>query len=154
MQLQLDARYDAVARFVAEASAGNIPEHVQAHLYRFGTVLICGYIERAVEIIIMERLASRAQQRVLNFVRSHFKRGRNMDTKGISELLNRFDSAWYREFGRLAQANDSMKAGVFSCYDLRNSIAHGQTATVTLKRLNELLAAAKQMVDLVVQVTR
>jgi hypothetical protein len=154
MQLQLDSRYNAVVSFIGEASDGSVPQEVQAHLYRFGTVLICGYIERAMEIIIMERLSYRAQPRVLNFIRSHFKRGRNMDPKGVGELLKRFDVAWYREFDRLAQADAGMSAGVYSCYDIRNTVAHGGTATVTLRRLNQLLAAAKQLVDYVVQATR
>lgn len=154
MQLQLDSRYNAVVRFIGEASAGAVPEDVQAHLYRFGTVLICGYIERSIEIIIMERLSYRAHARILTFVRSHFKRGRNMDPKGVGELLVRFDVDWYREFERLAKADEVMSAGVYSCYDMRNTIAHGGTANIALKRLNELLAAAKQMVDYVVLATR
>lgn len=154
MQLQLDSRYDAVARFIGDASAGTVPDAVKAHLYKFGTVLVCGYIERAMEIIIMERLSYRAQPRILSFIQSLFKRGRNMDTKGIGELLRRFDNEWYRAFDRLIQADSSTHDGVSSCYDIRNTIAHGGTATVSLNRLNELLAAAKQLVDYVVLATR
>lgn len=154
MQLQLDARYQAVADFITEAAKSGVPPVAQADLYRFGTVLVCGYIERAMEIITVDRLSTRAQPRVLNFIRSHFKRGRNFDCTAAAELLSRFDSDWYRKFDAFVQANGSVKEGVSSCYGLRNTIAHGGTATVSLKRLNELLDSAKAMIDAVVDATR
>lgn len=154
MQLQLDSRYDAVVRYIAEASAPGVSPDIQAHLCRFGTVLVCGYVERAVEIIVIERLTSRAQTRVLNFIRSNFKRGRNLDASAVAELLNRFDPGWYRKFDTFINANSRVRDGVSSCYGLRNTIAHGGTASVTAMRLNELLQAAKDMVDAIVLATR
>lgn len=154
MQLQLDSRYDAVVRFIADASSSGVPPAVQAHLYRFGTVLVCGYVERSVEIIMIERLTKKAQPQVLNFIRSHFKRGQNLNTGAVSDLLNRFDADWYRKFEAFLASNESVKVGISSCYGLRNTIAHGGTATVTQKRLSELLDAAKKMVDAIVDATK
>ena len=79
MQLQLDTRYKAVEAFVDEASNATVSERIQSYLFRFGTVLICGNVERSIEIIILERLAARAHPRVLSFVKSHFQRGTNFD---------------------------------------------------------------------------
>lgn len=57
MQLQLDSRYKAVEAFVSEASNADVPERIQSYLFRFGTVLICGNLERSIEIIILGRLS-------------------------------------------------------------------------------------------------
>lgn len=154
MQLQLDSRYEAIVQFIADASANDVPPVVQAYLYRFGTVLVCGYIERSVEIIVTERLKKKAQPQVLNFIRSHFKRGQNLNAGAVSDLLNRFDADWYRKFEAFVAGDASVKEGVASCYGLRNAIAHGGTATVTQKRLTELLDASRKMINSIVDATK
>lgn len=154
MQLQLDARYNALEKFIREAMGANIPDEVKSELYRLATVRICGYIERCMEIIIIERITSRAHPKVINFVRSYFKYGRNLDTKATAELLNRFESSWYRSFTDFVDNTAGVKEGVNSCYGLRNGIAHGGTANVSDVRVLQLLTAAKAMIDGVVLATR
>ncbi|WP_332819993.1 HEPN domain-containing protein [Sphingopyxis sp.] len=154
MQLQLDSRFAAVDAFIRGSSGAQAPEMVKAELYRFATVRICGYIERSIEIIIMERLRSRAHPKVLNFVAAYFKYGKNLDTVATSDLLNRFDSAWQKAFDAFVVANPDVKELVNSCYGLRNTIAHGGNAGVTDVRALQLLGGAKRMIDAVVLATK
>ena len=93
MQLELDSRFREVEAYVQRACAATSPEEIQSYLFRFGTVLICGYVEQSIQIIIMHRLANKAQPRILNFVKSHFGRGTNYNCPAIEQLLNRFDPA-------------------------------------------------------------
>ena len=73
-------------------------DELKSDLARFGAVLVCGYIERCVEIIVLERLTPRAQPRVLQFIKGHFKRGTNYDCEAICQLLTRFDQHWENKF--------------------------------------------------------
>jgi hypothetical protein len=154
MQLVLDARFRAVEAFINEASAANVSEKVQSHLFGFGTVLICGFVERSIEIIILDRLAYRAQPRVLNFVKSHFQRGTNFDASAVKQLLQRFDSDWYRMFSTFIDNNPRVEEGITSCYSVRNSVAHGGTMSVGERRLKELLQLSRTYINAIVECTR
>ncbi len=153
MQHQLDSRYRAVDAYVNKVVAAGGDEELQSYLYRFGAVLICGNIERSIEIIVLERLNTRAQRRVLNFVKSYFERGHNFDCTAIAQLLNRFDAEWYRKFSRFVEVNEDIRDGVSSCYSVRNSAAHGGSQGVGAKRLQELLTISKRLIDGVVAAT-
>ena len=89
--------------------------------------------------IVLTRLTKKAHPRVLSFISSDFKRGRNMDCEAIAQLLNRFGSGWYREVTDFVKSNSDLKKAVSSCYAVRNSVAHGGTGSLGANRLSELL---------------
>jgi RiboL-PSP-HEPN len=153
MQQELDSRFRAIQAFVEQSCAAVVPEQVQGYLFRFGTVLICGYVERSMEIIILSRLKRKAHPRVLNFVKSHFSRGSNFDCAAVEQLLNRFDATWYRSFCRFVEDNPDVKEGISSCYSVRNSVAHGGTMSVGSARLKELLSISQKLIDGIVRST-
>jgi RiboL-PSP-HEPN len=130
-----------------------VSERIQSYLFRFGTVLICGNVERSIEIIILERLAARAHPRVLSFVKSHFQRGINFDCNAVKQLLQRFDADWYRAFNAFVENNPHVEEGIVSCYSVRNSVAHGGTMGVGKKRLQELLELSRIYVNAIVECT-
>jgi len=146
MRHQLDQRFAALERYISRACGPRAPEDFAPDLMKFGTVLICGTIEQCVQIIIMHRLKTRAHPRVLNFVKSHFKRGVNLDCSAIAQLLARFDGEWSRNFENFVNDNDDVKEGISSVYGVRNSVAHGGSSGVGSKRLEELFNASKSLI--------
>jgi hypothetical protein len=92
--------------------------------------MICGAIERSVEILITERVGGRSAPQVTAFLKSFFKRGNNYDCQEIEELLFKFDNKWGHAFRLFLEKNDQIKTGVSSCYAVRNSIAHGGTQSL------------------------
>lgn len=153
MQFQLDSRANAVAAFISRCSDKDLPPELQSELCRFGTVLICGNVERSLEIIVLERLSKKAHPRILEFIKSHFKRGTNYDCSAIAQLLNRFDTDWYRSFEAFVAANGDVKEGISSCYALRNATAHGGTGNIGARRLTELFDLSKQLISGIVAAT-
>lgn len=154
MQLQLDNRAKAVATFISRCSDKSLAPEFQSELCRFGTVLICGNLERSLEIIVLDRLISKAHPKILTFVKSHFKRGTNYDCAAIGQLLIRFDAEWYRRFEDFVTANSDVKDGISSCYALRNAAAHGGAGNLGLSRLNELFELSRKLISAVVVATR
>lgn len=154
MQHAIDSRMQAVALFLTKAAEPNIEDEVRDYMCRFGAVLICGTVERCVEVVILDRLANRAQTRVLAFLKSYFKRGTNYDCPAIGQLLNRFDSEWYRRFSEFVDCNPDVKEGLASCYVIRNSVAHGGAQTVGLDRLKQLHESGKRAVQALIEATR
>ena len=154
MQIVLQSRLEKLELFVSRAINEKLPADIQSSLFKFGTVLICGYIERSVEIIILERLSSRAQPRVLNFIKSHFKKGPKLDCAAIEQLLLRFDTGWAENFAQLVNGSTVSKDGVTSCYSVRNSVAHGGPNSTGSEALKQYLEAAKQVVEFVISATK
>jgi RiboL-PSP-HEPN len=147
MKFEIDERFKTIEAFVAEATSAKVAEQVRSYLFRLGTVLICGNMERSIEIIILDRLTARAHPRVLNFVKSHFQRGTNFDCRAVKQLLQRFDSDWYRNFCTFVDAHPHVEEGISSCYSVRNSVAHGGTMSVGGKRLRELLDLSRSYIE-------
>ncbi|WP_143132007.1 HEPN domain-containing protein [Methylobacterium sp. 174MFSha1.1] len=154
MQYQLDSRFVALKKYVNYACASQESDEIKGNLYRFGTVLICGNIERCVEIITLERLAHRAHPRVLNFVKSHFKRGNNFDCGAIIQLLNRFDPNWAKSFEKFLESNIDVTDGISSLYVVRNSVAHGGAQSVGSQRLTELYEVSQRLINGLVEATK
>lgn len=153
MDHELKQRKAKLDRYVAATITAKIPEELQANLFLYGVVLVCGYIERSIEIIIVSRLTKHAQPRVLRFVKGHFKRGLNLDCEAIAQLLIRFDVDWHDDFRAFMVANDAVVEGVKAAYVIRNLVAHGGATSAGSKQLQGFAAAATDLIDGVVACT-
>lgn len=139
--------------FFARAKKNGVDDELTSDLARLGAVLVCGYVERCVEIVVLERLQHRAHERVLNFVKTHFKRGTNYNCEAISQLLERFDSGWAREFRSEIGTNDQWEASLSSLYVLRNSIAHGGDQSRGLAGIESLYADCRLIIEALARAT-
>jgi hypothetical protein len=144
---KIDSRQRKLDSYFSRASDKNVGEEVQADLARFGAVLICGYVEQCVADVILARLSPRAQPRVLNFVKSHLRRGTNYDCGAIAELLERFETGWAKDLREFCEENARHVEAINSAYALRNSIAHGGDANRGMKGVLELYESALAVVD-------
>lgn len=129
-------------------------DEIKADLAKLGAVLSCGFIERSVEIIVMEKIQKRAHDRVKSFVKSHFKSGKNYDCIAICGLLERFDLTWARKMRDWIQDNPGPVESLTSIYGLRNSIAHGGGQTSSLARIQAYAEDCKIIVDAMLKATR
>ena len=154
MKLVLQSRTEAVEAFILRVMKDDVPEDIQGHLFRYGAVLLCGHLEQCVKIVIMERLKSRAHPKIINFVKSYFNQGHNLDCQQIKALLDRFDGNWGKEFDLFVKANDEVKEGISSAYSVRNPIAHGSMASLGGTRLKELFAIVQRLIEGVEAATR
>lgn len=153
MRLAIAARKKNLDDYFLRAGAKDIPEETRSDLARHGTVLICGFVERCVELIILERLSHRAHPRVIGFIKTHFKKGTNYNCEPICQLLERFDNAWAIKFRKFMTDNDNLVEALSSAYTLRNSIAHGGPANRGLSGVIELYDAASKVVEGLVKAT-
>ena len=130
MALAVENRFRDAEKIVLAAQARGLDAEVASYYCKLGCVIICGAIERSVEILITDRVASRSPPQVGSFLKSYFRRGTNYHCEEIMTLLNRFDTAWGDKFRNFVDQNDRIKVAVSSCYAIRNSIAHGGAQSV------------------------
>jgi hypothetical protein len=152
MRHAIDSRERKLDAFFARAKHTGDDE-LKSDLARLGAVLVCGYVERCVEIIILGRLSTRAQPKVLNFVKSHFKMGANYDCEAICQLLTRFDRDWETEFRLSITAHEQWSTSLSSAYALRNSIAHGGDGTQGLTGIEAFYTDSKNIVSALIDAT-
>lgn len=154
MRHSIDSRIRRLDTFFQRAKQTPLPDETRSDLARFGAVLVCGFVERCVEVIILERLSNRAHPRVNSFIRSYFKRGTNYNCEAICQLLERFDLNWSRRFRETLVSRDNLAESMNSAYTLRNSIAHGNDGNRGLNGVEDLYVDAKQLVEAMIVATQ
>jgi hypothetical protein len=112
--IAIENRFRAVEKLVVAAQAKGLDPEVAAYYCKLGCVMICGAVERSVEILITERVGGRSAPQVNSFLKSYFKRGTNYDCEEISELLYKFDNIWGHKFKAFIANNDQIKSSVAS----------------------------------------
>lgn len=140
------------AYFARAAQLGD--DQIKADLAKLGAVLSCGFVERSVEVIVMQRINRRAHDRVKSFIKSHFKKGTNYDCTAVCALLERFDLSWARRMRKWMDENPGPVESLTSVYGLRNSIAHGGGQTSSLARIMAYAEDCKAVVDATLHATR
>lgn len=146
MQFVVEQRFAELEKLVVTVQARGLDEQTASYLCKLGSVLLCGTLERCVEHLFIEKVGGETQPRVTNFLRSHFRKGRNYDCDSILQLMFRFDSDWGRKFEIFVDKNGRVKEGVSSCYAIRNSVAHGGGQSLGPKALKEFYDAALTLV--------
>lgn len=153
MRHAIESRERKLDQFFARAKDVGDDE-LKSDLARLGAVLVCGYVERCVEVIILDRLTTKAQPKVLQFIKSHFKKGTNYDCEAICQLLIRFDQNWETAFRSRISKNDQWLTSLASAYNLRNSIAHGGDGNKGLAGVEALYMDCKNIVMALAEATK
>lgn len=143
----IESRKQQLDVYFRRAADPAISDELRSDLAKHGVVLVCGFVERSVETVIMEKIAGRAHPRVQSFIRGYFKIGTNYNCEAIAQLLERFDAGWGTKFRSFLKTRDDLVEAPRSAYALRNEIAHGGTGNRGLRGVQDLCASAKEVVD-------
>jgi hypothetical protein len=146
LQFVIEQRFAALEKLVVAVHARGLDEQTAAYLCKLGSVLVCGNLEKCVEHLFIEKVGGESQPRVTNFLKSHFRTGRNCDCEYILQLMFRFDSGWGPKFEKFVEENNRVKEGVSSCYAVRNSVAHGGGQSLGPNALKQFYEATLTLV--------
>lgn len=146
MSFEIEQRFKVLEELIVTAADRNLEDRMASHICRLGSVLICGNLERCIEIILIARLAERSPKQIGNFLRRYFVRGTNYDCERISQLLYQFDASWGHTFEAFIRTNDHVKESVASCYAVRNSVAHGGPQSLGHRILRQYFDASFKVV--------
>ena len=154
MALAVENRFRDAEKIVLAAQTRGLDTEIASYYCKLGCVMICGAVERSVEILITERVATRSAPQIGSFLKSFFRRGTNYNCEEIIALLNRFDTGWGHSFRDFVDKNDRIKIAVSSCYAIRNSIAHGGTQSVGPAALKQYFDGALNLIAGLEQILR
>ncbi len=145
MSVEIEQRFKSLEELI-NAAAKEGDERTASYFCKLGAVLICGNLERCVELILMARIADRSMPQVGNFLRRFFGRGTNYDCEQICQLLFRFDNGWGHAFETYIDSRSDLKESISSCYAVRNSVAHGGGQSLGPKILKQYFDASFDVV--------
>jgi RiboL-PSP-HEPN len=151
--LGINSRQAQLENYFADAEKYSDDERLKSELAKFATVLVCGYIERSVETVVVERLSRKCHPVALSFIKSHFKKGTNYKIAAIFELLQRFDQGWSSRFTQRVPQESKLSQSVNSLYALRNSISHGGSGNCGLVTVKQYYQDAKLVVEALISST-
>ena len=143
----IQSRIRQLDGYFLRALEKSMPEELQSDLSRHGVVLICGFIERSVELVILSKFERPHTKREARFIRAHFRYGTNYSCEAIKQLLDRFDPNWGSKFADFTKSRDDVVQGIISVYALRNSIAHGGTASIGINGAMQFYLAAQAVIE-------
>jgi hypothetical protein len=146
LQFVIEQRFAELEKLVIAVQARDLDERTASYLFKLGSVLVCGNLEKCVEHLFIEKVGGESQPRVTSFLKTHFRIGRNYDCENILQLMFRFDSDWGRKFERFVEENGRIKESVSSCYAVRNSVAHGGGQSVGPSALKQFYDATLTLV--------
>ena len=132
------------ATFQRATKVGTDPE-LQSDLAQYLCVLVSGFFEKAISELLLEHARRHGGPSVQRFIESRTRRLTNINSQRLEDLLGTFDSDWRRNLGLYLV--DEKRAAVDSILNLRNSIAHGQSAGVTYVCVKGYYQQVKLVID-------
>jgi len=126
-------------------SLGHDPE-VQSHWACYLCILVSGYLEVAVRIILSDYVRKCANVTVTSYVQSCLDGFQNPKMAKILDLVGCFSDDWRKALE--ADTTGALKDHIDSIVSNRNNLAHGYQVGVTYSSVNTWYGSAKRVVEL------
>ena len=118
---------------------------LQADFAKYLCVLVSGYLEKAVVELVQEHARRCGAPSLQRFVEQKTRHFTNANAQKLQGLLGSFDPDWRKNVeGFLV---DELKDAVDSIVALRNTIAHGNSVSVTYHRVSDYYQCVQQVID-------
>jgi hypothetical protein len=138
LKQQLDATFQ-------RAVATKLDAEPLSDLARYLCVLVSGFLEQAVIELLLEHIRGRSSASVQQYAERQLRRVTNLKAQRLIDLFGSFDPNWQSDLEQYLV--DENKDAVNTVVDLRNTIAHGRSAPVTMSRVRKYSEAVNRVVD-------
>ncbi len=127
----------------------NAASERQADYARHLCVLLSGFVERAVAEIILAYAQDKTATPLRSFLEVSLRRLTNVDKERLLNVVGSLDAGWRSQLE--AFVVDEHQAALNSVVGLRNDIAHGGGASVSLLQVEKYWSTVQEVVDKVEQ---
>jgi hypothetical protein len=118
---------------------------VQSDYARHLCVLVSGFVERAVAEIILSYAQGKTSAPLRSFLEVALRRLASLDKEKLLNVVGSLDAGWRAQLD--AYVVDERQAALNSIVGLRNDIAHGGTAAISLAQVQKYWVAVQEIVD-------
>ncbi|MFB2835791.1 MAE_28990/MAE_18760 family HEPN-like nuclease [Floridanema evergladense] len=124
----------------------------QSEWSKYLCVLVSGFIEESLRVLLEEYTKKRASSNIQNFVEKQISNITNCKTSRIIEILGKFSQDWADEFVDQIQTKSSMKDEIKNSIDSvisnRHDIAHGRNVGITYARISAYYSNVKKTIEI------
>ena len=133
--------------YLFQQVSGITDEEMKSHWARYLCVLVAGFIENSLRIMLVKYAAAKAHPNVANYVNNRIKNITNLNNEKMKQLLGSFNSDWEK----IIEENilDDQKEAIDSILANRHQIAHGQSVGITYARVNQYYAKVVRTVEII-----
>lgn len=119
-------------------------DEVVAQYARYLCVLVSGYVEESVRILILEYSTQHARPNIVRFVQQNSQNLTNLKATKLRQVLDQFSVGWAEALD--ARMKDEEKDALDSVVANRHSIAHGKSTGISLGRVKGYYELIKPLV--------
>jgi len=135
---RLDSLFDRISKL-------SLDEEFLAHWSRYLCVLISGFIENAMRILITEYSKKKSHPNVSNYVSKQIKGITNLNKEKILQLLGSFDPEWRNVIEQ--KISDQQKDAIDSIVANRHNIVHGRSVGITVPQVKNYYQCVLTVID-------
>jgi len=119
-------------------------DELSAQYARYLCVLVSGYVEESIRVLLLDYATSRSNPEVTRFVQLNTKNITNLRPGKLKSVLEMFSPTWPETFDSLVaeETTDALNSVVSN----RHLIAHGKNTGLSLGRIKEYYRLLKPMV--------
>jgi hypothetical protein len=127
-----------------EISGAELTPELISHYSRYLAVRVCGHAEQSIMELVQEYARKHSDERIQRHIGKQFKKFQNVTQERLKQLVESFDREWWNEI-LLARVDEL--AAFDSVTAVRNLIAHGDDAGITLSRVAEYFRQVSVVLD-------
>jgi len=124
----------------------------QSEWSKYLCVLVSGFIEESLRVLLEEYTSDRAAPNIQKFVENQIGNITNCSTGKIQNVLNKFSQDWSKEFISQIQTKSSIaseiKDSIDSVITNRHNIAHGKNVDITYAKILTYYNNIKKAVEI------
>lgn len=120
----------------------------QSEWSKYLCILVSGYIEESLRILLEEYAQKNASPNIQNFVSKEIRNITNCKTNKILDILCKFNSSWKDSFNNEITSDSEIKDAVDSIIANRHKIAHGKSAGITYVTVSKYYTNVKKAVKI------
>jgi len=110
-------------------------EETKSHLSRYLCVLVSGFIENSIKILLYEYANRNSSPKIVNYIQSKLNNIRNLNYERIKQILSSFSEEWFESFENKIEIDE--KDALDSVIANKNNIAHGKSVGLTYVRIKD-----------------
>ena len=130
-----------------KVSLYNQDYETQSQWARYLSVLVYGYLERSIRILLINYCEKKAPPYVANYAERNLRRFQNAKLGKIFDMMGSFSPLWVAELER--NTTEEMKAAIESVVNLRHKIAHGENVGITYAGIKKYYQEILKFVELI-----
>lgn len=125
----------------------HLEEELQSHVAKYLTVIICGIYENIIRNYLIEYVdRNTASEELSNFILHHLKYSlRTPKYKNITDFLVQWNQDWVDKLNR--DIEDIHKEALFSIVENKNTIAHGDSLTLTFTDIKDYYENSRVIIE-------